>query len=419
MMKRILTLLLLACSLFPLCAQGYVPSESNLAARKEFTQKRLGIFIHWGLYASYAQGEWYLHLGELNKDEYAKAAASFNPVGFDADEWVAAFKDAGAGYLTFTSRHHDGFSMFKTATSTYNVVDGTPFGRDIVGELEKACKEGGIRLHLYYSLLDWIREDYPIGESGKKTGRKGGQENYDSYFRFMETQVKELLTQYPYTGGLWFDGIWDHKRDQIPFDWRMPEFYRFIHALKPDCLIGNNHHITPFEGEDFQMFERDLPGQNTAGYSEGQQVSTVMPVEMCQTMNKSWGYTVKDLNYKSTTDEHRSPGRRPHPLAECRTPERHRRVDAHPRPQCRWDGQNRPPRPGLGRYHGECGKPFPARNCAGSPSEQRQGSPPLHGLGGAQSEDRPGGQHRSRPPLHRQQRRLPHRPHPAGDGGRD
>ena len=268
MMKRILTLLLLACSLFPLCAQGYVPSESNLAARKEFTQKRLGIFIHWGLYASYAQGEWYLHLGELNKDEYAKAAASFNPVGFDADEWVAAFKDAGAGYLTFTSRHHDGFSMFKTATSTYNVVDGTPFGRDIVGELEKACREGGLRLHLYYSLLDWIREDYPIGESGKKTGRAGGQENYDSYFRFMETQVRELLTQYPYTGGLWFDGIWDHKRDQIPFDWRMPEFYRFIHALKPDCLIGNNHHITPFEGEDFQMFERDLPGQNTAGYSE-------------------------------------------------------------------------------------------------------------------------------------------------------
>ena len=302
MMKRILTLLLLACSLFPLCAQGYVPSESNLAARKEFTQKRLGIFIHWGLYASYAQGEWYLHLGELNKDEYAKAAASFNPVGFDADEWVAAFKDAGAGYLTFTSRHHDGFSLFKTATSTYNVVDGTPFGRDIVGELEKACREGGLRLHLYYSLLDWIREDYPIGESGKKTGRAGGQENYDSYFRFMETQVKELLTQYPYTGGLWFDGIWDHKRDQIPFDWRMPEFYRFIHAIKPDCLIGNNHHITPFEGEDFQMFERDLPGQNTAGYSEGQQVSTVMPVEMCQTMNKSWGYTVKDLNYKSTTE---------------------------------------------------------------------------------------------------------------------
>ena len=82
----------------------------------------------------------------------------------------------------------------------------------------------------------------------------------------------------------------------------MPEFYRFIHAIKPDCLIGNNHHITPFEGEDFQMFERDLPGQNTAGYSEGQQVSTVMPVEMCQTMNKSWGYTVKDLNYKSTTE---------------------------------------------------------------------------------------------------------------------
>jgi alpha-L-fucosidase len=301
-MKRILSLFaaLLLCG--SALAQSYVPSPENLRERAAFQQHRLGIFLHWGIYATYAQGEWYLETAGLRQEDYAVAAQSFCPARFDAAAWARAFRDAGAGYVTITSRHHDGFSMFKTATSAYNVVDGTPFGRDIVGELEKACKEAGIRLHLYYSLLDWIREDYPIGESGKKTGRKGGQENYDSYFRFMETQVKELLTQYPYTGGLWFDGIWDHKRDQIPFDWRMPEFYRFIHAIKPDCLIGNNHHITPFEGEDFQMFERDLPGQNTAGYSEGQQVSTVMPVEMCQTMNKSWGYTVKDLNYKSTTE---------------------------------------------------------------------------------------------------------------------
>jgi alpha-L-fucosidase len=110
--------------------------------------------------------------------------------------------------------------------------------------------------------------------------------------------VKELLTGHSPIGGLWVDGYWDHDADSIPFDWRMPEFYRYIHELQPACLIGNNHHITPIEGEDFQMFERDLPGENTAGLS-GQEVSQ-LPLEMCQTMNGMWGYKVADQNYKST-----------------------------------------------------------------------------------------------------------------------
>ena len=116
----------------------------------------------------------------------------------------------------------------------------------------------------------------------------------------MKAQCSELLTNYPNVEGLWFDGYWDHDEDSIPFDWRMPEFYSYLHSLKPACLLGNNHHITPIEGEDFQMFERDVPGENTAGLS-GQEIST-LPLEMCQTMNGMWGYKVKDQNYK-TTDE--------------------------------------------------------------------------------------------------------------------
>ena len=152
-MRRLLLLLAAAAFACTAAAQPYVPTPDNLPARARFQQHRLGIFLHWGLYASYAQGEWYLQTGGLNKVDYAVAADTFNPVKFDADAWLAAFKDAGAGYITFTSRHHDGFSMFKTATSPYNIVDGTPFRRDVVGELARASAKAGLDFHLYSSVI--------------------------------------------------------------------------------------------------------------------------------------------------------------------------------------------------------------------------------------------------------------------------
>ena len=299
-MKRLLSLLAVALLLGgSAIAQTYVPTPENLQQRADFQQHRLGIFLHWGIYATYAQGEWYLQNAGIDNTSYAVAAESFNPVKFNADAWIRAFRDAGAGYITLTSRHHDGFSMFKTATSDYNIVDGTPFGRDVVAELAQACANQGLRFHLYYSTLDWLREDYPQGRTGLRTGRKGDKQDYDSYFAFMKTQVRELITQYPNLAALWFDGVWDHDQDP-DFDWRMPEFYAYIHNLKPELLIGNNHHITPFAGEDFQMFERDLPGENKAGLS-GQDISA-LPLEMCQTMNGSWGYRISDTNYKSVKE---------------------------------------------------------------------------------------------------------------------
>lgn len=295
-MRRLASVLAALLTVLTAAAQ-YLPTQENLEARRSFEDARFGIFIHWGIYSEFAQGEWYLNSGLL-AEEYAKAASCFYPVRFDADAWVSAIKESGARYITFTSRHHDGFSMFRTRTSNYNIVDGTPFGRDVLKELSDACQKQDIRLHLYYSILDWMRTDYPVGRTGLKTGRKL-QPNYDTYFEFMKTQVAELLTSYGDIGGIWLDGYWDHDQDSVPFDWRMPEFYRYIHELKSSCLIGNNHHITPIEGEDFQMFERDLPGENTAGLS-GQEISK-LPLEMCQTMNGMWGYKVADQNYKSTT----------------------------------------------------------------------------------------------------------------------
>ncbi|MBQ8968214.1 MAG: alpha-L-fucosidase [Bacteroidaceae bacterium] len=293
--SRLLAVLALSFSFITTIVAEYSPTPENLAHREAFAGFRFGIFLHWGIYSTYAQGEWYLNYG-IGKDEYAKAADAFYPHRFDARQWVQAIKSSGARYITFTTRHHDGFSMWDTRQSDYNIVRATPFHRDVLRELSEACQAEGISLHLYYSILDWIRPDYPLGRTGLHTGRIP-QPNYDEYLRFMKLQVSELLTQYGPIDGLWLDGYWDHDQDSILFDWRMPEFYAYAHSFNPSLLIGNNHHIAPLEGEDFQMFERDLPGENKAGLS-GQAISQ-LPLEMCETMNGMWGYKVSDTNYKS------------------------------------------------------------------------------------------------------------------------
>ena len=298
-MKKLLAAVMLALSLTASANtnQTYTPSADNIAARKHFQDSKFGIFLHWGLYAMLATGEWTMTNNNLNYKEYAKLAGGFYPSRFSAKEWVSQIKASGAKYICFTTRHHEGFSMFKSKYSDYNVVDASPFKRDIVKELADECHRQGIDIHFYYSHIDWQREDAPLGRTGLGTGRPVDKQNWDSYYTFMNNQLTELLTNYGKVGAIWFDGWWD--QDQNPsFDWRLPEQYALIHRLQPACLIGNNHHHTPFEGEDFQMFERDLPGENTAGLS-GQSISQ-LPLETCETMNGMWGYKITDQNYKST-----------------------------------------------------------------------------------------------------------------------
>ncbi len=291
--------LLSANSMMAQNSSTYTPTAENLEARQEFADSKFGIFLHWGLYSMFAQGEWYMQNAGLNVDEYAKVADAFYPHRFNAKEWVSAIKEAGAKYICFTSRHHDGFSMWDTEQSDYNIVDATPFGRDVIKELAEECHRQGIKLHLYYSHIDWTREDYPLGRTATTvTGRDKSKENWPSYYSFMNGQLTELLTKYGEIGAIWFDGHWDHDQDSVPFEWQLEEQYALIHKLQPACLVGNNHHINPHEGEDIQIFERDLPGENTAGLS-GQDVSR-LPLETCQTMNGMWGYKIVDQNYKST-----------------------------------------------------------------------------------------------------------------------
>ncbi len=296
--KFILAAAMLVTASYGVHAQEYVPSEANLKAREEFRDNSFGIFIHWGIYSMTAQGEWYMQNRNIHYKEYEKLASGFYPSKFDAKAWVSAIKAAGAKYICFTSRHHDGFSMFHTKQSDFNIVDATPFKRDIIKELADECHKQGIKLHFYYSHLDWRRHDYPLGNTGHKTRPDKKGDDWPNYYKFMNNQLTELLTNYGPIGAIWFDGFWDHDKN---FDWQYEEQYALIHKLQPSCLVGNNHHRDPYPGEDLQIFERDLPGENSSGFSQGAGVSR-LPLETCETMNGMWGYKIEDQNYKSAKE---------------------------------------------------------------------------------------------------------------------
>lgn len=296
MKKVVVAVVLLFTFLLCFAQSKYQPTKENLEARAQFQDNKFGIFLHWGLYCMLATGEWTMNNNNLNYQEYAKLAGGFYPSKFDADKWVSQIKASGARYICITTRHHEGFSMFDTKYSDYNIVKATPFKRDILKELAAACARQGIKLHLYYSHLDWYRNDYPWGRTGHGTGRSNPKGDWKTYYQFMNNQLTELLTNYGPIGCIWFDGWWDHEADPN-FDWQLPGQYALIHKLQPACLILNNHHQTPFDGEDLQGFERDLPGENKAGLS-GQGVSA-LPLETCETMNGMWGYKIADMDYKS------------------------------------------------------------------------------------------------------------------------
>ncbi len=260
-----------------------------------FHDARFGMFIHWGVYSALEDGEWVMNNRGMTVAEYEKLPPQFNPAQFDAAEWVALAKSAGAKYVTITSKHHDGFAMFATKQSNWNIVDRTPWGRDPLKMLADECHKQGLKLFFYYSQLDWHNPDYyPLGRTGHTAGRPPGG-NWSKYLDYMDAQLSELLTGYGEIGGVWFDGWWDNPAA----DWRLQQTYALIHRLQPTALIGSNHHRSPNPREDFQMFEKDLPGQKTAEFNAESQVGK-LPLETCDTINNAWGYNVKDQHYKST-----------------------------------------------------------------------------------------------------------------------
>jgi len=261
-----------------------------------FQDAKFGMFIHWGLYSLLARGEWVMHNEKIPVSEYEPLVEQFNPVKFNADEWVSIAADAGQRYIVITSRHHDGFSMYDTALSDYKVTR-TPFQRDPILELADACAQrGDIKLGFYSSLVDWHHPAYRFrAESGLA---------WAEYLEFLHGQVRELCTQFGEIACIWLDGDWPNhllNDDNAYFaaggSFEYEKLYDMIHTLQPNAVIHNNRHVEPLPGEDVQGFEQDLPGQNTAGFN----TTTIanLPMEVCMTINDSWGVSEQDENHKS------------------------------------------------------------------------------------------------------------------------
>ncbi len=304
--KLFLLILILGSSLQVRGQESYEPAPENLKARQWFQDAKFGMFIHWGVYSVLGDGEWVMNNQDIPIEAYEKLPGFFNPVEYNPEEWVKLAKAAGMKYITITSRHHDGFSMFDTEASDYNIVKQTPYGKDVLKPLAEACRKEGIKLFFYYSLLDWNRDDYyPRGRTGTGIPGRSDSGNWEEYIAFMKAQLTELLTQYGEIGGIWFDGHWDQvewngkEYGDLKVDWHYDELYNLIHDLQPQCLIGNNHHVAPIPGEDFQMFEKDLPGKNTTGWGTHSENIGQLPKEVCETINGSWGFNLQDQKHKS------------------------------------------------------------------------------------------------------------------------
>jgi alpha-L-fucosidase len=253
-------------------------------------EARFGLFIHWGLYAVPAGrwkgktmkgiGEWIMHWFQIPVKEYEKFAPRFNPVRFDAGKWVRLAKEAGMKYIVITSKHHDGFAMYDSASSDYDIVDATPFGRDPMKELARACKKHGLRLCFYYSQSqDW---HHPDGVGNNWDFPPEDQKDFPKYLREkVKPQLKEILTQYGPIGLIWFDTPRHITRAQSQ------ELARLVHKLQPECLvsgrIGNN------VGDYACLDDNQIPQGRVKG-----------AWETPATMNDTWGYKKDDHNWKST-----------------------------------------------------------------------------------------------------------------------
>ena len=296
-MRKSLVILAIAAAV-AVQAQPYQPSAENLKTRAWFEEARFGLFVHWGVYSVLGDGEWVMNNQRIPVSAYEKVPAFFNPVAFNPAEWVALVKDAGMKYITITSKHHDGFAMWDSKVSDYNVVKRTPYGQDILKKLADECHKQGVKLFFYHSQLDWHHPDFfPRGWTGSGYTGRPESGDWNKYLDYMDSQLTELLTGYGPIAGIWFDGMWDRPKA----DWRLRQTYDLIHRLQPAALVGSNHHLAPFDGEDFQMFEKDLPGHNTTGFSSEQKVGD-LPKETCETINNTWGFNLQDQAHKTPTD---------------------------------------------------------------------------------------------------------------------
>ncbi len=279
-------------------------TEARDARMSWWRDARFGLFIHWGLYSlpagewkgSTNHAEWIRTTAQVPLEEYDKFVSRFNPAKFNAAEWVRMAKDAGMKYIVITSKHHDGFCLFDSKQTDFDIMS-TPFKRDILKELADACHKQGIKICWYHSIMDWHHPDYlPRREWEKDRSAQGAE--FDRYVQHMKNQLKELLTNYGEIGVLWFDGEWEAT-------WNSKygrDLYNYVRSLQPTIIINNRVGAgrSGMEGftkggefaGDFGTPEQEIPATGLPGVNW----------ETCMTMNDHWGYNKHDSNWKSTED---------------------------------------------------------------------------------------------------------------------
>lgn len=260
-----------------------------------FKKAKLGIFIHYGIYAVKGVSEsWSFYHDSISYEDYMSQLEGFTAAKFDAKYWAELFKKSGARYSVLTAKHHDGVALFDTKYSDLSVVKKSPAARDILGEYIEAVRDAGLQVGVYYSLIDWSHPDYAsvyqdgvvpkdLSQANRYSSPTDGTQDLEAWKRFLEfdrAQLKEILTNYGKVDLLWFDGDWERSADQ----WGLPEFKDYLLGFNKDLIINSR-----FQGHgDYLTPEQGIPVTRPQG-----------PWEFCTTINSSWGYQHRDNHYKS------------------------------------------------------------------------------------------------------------------------
>ncbi len=275
---------------------------------KWFLDARFGMFIHWGLYSIPARGEWIRSVEKISKEEYQCFFDEFNPTDYKPAEWAKAAKEAGMKYAVLTAKHHDGFCLFDSKLTDYKATN-TKAGRDLVKEFVEAFRAEGLKVGLYYSLLDWHHEDYPafadrIHPMRDNEAFKGKQHHFENYVSYLHGQVKELCTNYGKIDIMWYDFSYD---EYLGEKWKATELVDMVRTLQPGIILDNRLEAS---GEHSGTIKTGSPSVYSGDFASPEQIiphsgvtdeaGNSIPWEACITMNNNWGYCSSDKLFKSS-----------------------------------------------------------------------------------------------------------------------
>ena len=281
--------------------------EARNERTKWFLEDRFGMFIHWGLYSIPARGEWLRNNERTTIEDYQQYFDEFDPIYFEPEKWARLAKEAGMKYAVLTAKHHDGFCLFDSKLTDYKCTN-TKYGRDIVREYLEAFRKEGIKVGLYYSLLDWHHPDYPhfndrIHPMRGNPDYPDEGRNWQNYIDYFHGQVRELLTDYGKLDIMWFDFAYDDMKGE---KWQATKLFNMIRELQPHLITDNR---IEGAGEYYGSIMTDEPEIYAGDFASPEQMippegmcnvhGEPVPWEACITLNDHWGYCAHDNHYKS------------------------------------------------------------------------------------------------------------------------